>query len=208
MEDTLATTTALPGQSLESANIADPDDQLVAVRRIDWRFLLPMPALERVGFVGPSDSMLSRALAQFSDEFVVFDQANVWQAALELDVLVCETNDLAKAKAASIHLKQGGFLYAEWRRGKLLQSYRAFLAGLEQLGYRSLTLHWHRPDFESSRDLIPIGDQRALRHVFSRNLSGVKGYATKMFGGILISMNLIHRIVPCVSIVAQKGTGR
>lgn len=208
MEEMMATTTALPGQSLKSENVAEPGDQLVAVRRIDWRFLLPQPALERVGFFGPPDSALSRALAQFSDEFVVFDQANVWQAALELDVLVCETNVLAKVKVASIHLKQGGFLYVEWRRGKLLQSYKAFLAGLEQLGYQSLTLHWHRPDFESSRDLIPIGDKRALRHVFSRNLSGAKGYATKMVGGILISTNLIRRIVPCVSIVAQKGTDR
>lgn len=174
------------------------------VRRLDWRFLLPDPGLRRVGFVGPDDSDVAESLKLFSQEFVILNREPETRSN-DLDLLVFSGGDLECLRIASARLVTGCHLYAEWRTPKLGQSCRSFEFLVRKLGFVDLKAHWHLPGFADCLSMVPLDSAAALQHVFSRNLSGFKGYAFSVVGRILLSAGLVHRAAKSISLVGHKA---
>lgn len=64
IEETAADTVLEALDALAALELT-PDMLLQASRRVDWRFLLPNPALGRVAYVGPVDSEHAASLRLF-----------------------------------------------------------------------------------------------------------------------------------------------
>ncbi|MFQ5652193.1 MAG: aminoglycoside phosphotransferase family protein [bacterium] len=197
------------GESNQMVPGPEHESILERIRRLDWRFLLPDPTLRSVAYLGATDTALYRALAEFSDGLrVVPGHSDNQCGSSRCDVLVSATSSLADLERASALLNPGGFLYLEWRRPQPLRSPGRVVRALTHLGFSAINLYWHRPSFASCLDIIPLQDKRVLRYVFSRNSSGVKGILQKAVGHVLMRLRLLARVVPCVSMVAQKTRAR
>ncbi len=187
---------------LPSGGTDSHENTLEQIRRLDWRFLLPDPNLRRVAYIGAVGTPLYDALKRFSTHLVRLDSEG--QAESDFDLLVVDGRATADWSQAVRCLRPGGFLFVEWRRSRLLQSPGKLVALLTAYGCQNLTLHWHRPAFASSLDIVPLQQPDALRYIFSRNSSSFKAVAQKLVGLLLLRSAFLDRILPCISIVAQK----
>ncbi len=178
---------------------------LERIRRLDWRFLLPDPRLGSVGFLGRPGSPLHRALNEFSDNLTSLSKSDQGQHAPDIEVLVVESADLEELPQAAARVMAGGHIYLEWRRRGRLDSPLNTVKKLRTAGFCGFELHWHRPGFGSCLDIVPIQDKMALRHVFSRNTSSLKGKFQELAGRILAQLNLAGFLFSNVSIVAKKS---
>ena len=188
------------------------DRQILTIRRLDWRFLLPDPRLENVACIGTPAADLIAALEAFSSRFT--NLADVNSAAKRIaeprfDVLVASRAKQAEIEAALPLLKPGGFLYWEVERSNVtgvakfcsIYSYRKHLKKLK-LG--DIQIHWHRPNFVACKEIIPLENSSALNFAFAKGHVGLKG-RVKEFGGKLLKISgLLAFVVPCFSIVAKK----
>jgi hypothetical protein len=79
-----------------------------AVRRADWRFLLPDPVLGRVAYVGPHEPALIRALSALSDALELRPVPGTLH-----DVVVITRPTERRQLAAADLVAPGGWLYLE-----------------------------------------------------------------------------------------------
>ncbi len=113
-------------------------------------------------------------------------------------------------------VRPGGFLYLEaygllglvrqQRRlsGLLARRWRTpagCAVALKRLGFDPVQIHWHWPDFESCTKIIPLHDQGAL--LFALGVGGSE--LKRALGGGLVRSGWLERLVPCFSLVAQRG---
>ncbi len=186
------------------------EEQLVTVRRLDWRFLLPSPGLGVVGYIGKRESALCQALQKFSGSVILLtDSAGAGKTGTvqRLDLLVGNSSDFMALKKATKVLRPGGCLYLELKRSRIFSNTRAVAKRLGTIGYSDVTVHWHRPNFEHCLDLVPLADSNALQHVFQRNQSNFKGKVISALGMLLQRLRLVALLTPCVSFVARKSQG-
>jgi len=198
-------------------------DDLELSRRLDWRMLLAKPRLKRVAYVGKDSGPLVEALKRFSESLTVFASAEESFAASQskkaFDLLVFDMPSPRDVEMMRHLLKPEGSIYAELHRPRrslkkslLLKKGAAalklpqYLSVLQQAGFPEIDIYWHRPNFEHCVEIIPLNDPLALRHVFSRQGSGLKSRLKLFAGRLAMRFGLLSHVVDCASIVASKTT--
>jgi hypothetical protein len=180
------------------------DDELF--RRLDFRFLLPDPRLGDVAYGGDPDTLLARALAQFSGSFQLIAATEPRSS----DVAVLVNPSIALVESAVTCLRSSGCLYGEFR------SSASAIAGdqparpahvaalLPTLGFSEVSLYWHRPDFELCKEMVPLKSKKALLHLLTRNCSGTQLTIRRWFAFMAARTQVLERIVSCVSFAARR----
>ena len=208
------------------------DALLQASRRVDWRFLLPDPYLGHVAYLGPTHDSLLHSLRLFSASLTVVEglgAGNERSARYDV-VVVCSPPPGALERAAEL-IRPGGFLYVEGygifgsgqlrkvlrdegtsrifaRRGVNRPRIRQVAdcgAAVERLGFIDIQAYWHWPNFESCTMIIPLGDRAALLHALGRHVNGSSVQLKATLGSWLLRTGWLARVVPCFSVVAQRG---
>jgi hypothetical protein len=197
-------------------------DDLELCRRLDWRMLFAQPSLRRVAYVGKAHGTLVEALKRFSESLTVFESSEESFAASQsnkaFDLLVLHMPAVRDVEMMRLLLKPGGSLYVELERPqrsieKFYHFHRKdagpktedYVAVLQRSGFSEIDTYWHRPNFETCLEIIPLDDRTALKHVFSRSSAGLKNRMKFMAGRMVMRAGLLARNAPCVSIVARKS---
>jgi hypothetical protein len=208
------------------------DARLRISRRIDFRFLLPDPALRRVALCGPHDDDLRLALEHFSERFAILDARPSPSALTEpdvtaapevggFDVVVHRPGGALGWEDAARCVAPDGFLYAElerlrmfalpWKRRGSSASLRRFATPaqtrrvLERAGFRDVRLHWHRPDFRSCREILPLDDPEAVRYALRREGGSRSGELALALARFAHSFGALGFFAPCISVLARRG---
>jgi hypothetical protein len=124
------------------------------LRRLDWRVLLPMPELKRVGYCSAQkQTALLRALRAYAGDIHLLNDRH---ADLNCDLVVAESPTLRQLSLAARNVKAGGCIYVEMSQLPLVRPVGAFQNRLRCLGFRSIRVHWHFPSFERRQQMIPF----------------------------------------------------
>jgi hypothetical protein len=189
------------------------DHALQLVRRLDWRFLLPNPVLGDVAYIGSLGGTLPSALRQFSDLLTIVPPSDLSSADVTPDIklgcpyetVVLRSSAVAAVKKVRPLLAPGGYLYWEVERVSGIDHVRNYTRAVERLGFDDIQVNWHRPDFETCLEMIPLTDSRALRFAFARRQESTRKRLKFAAGRLLMTTGLLARVVPCFSIVARRG---
>jgi hypothetical protein len=186
------------------------DAQLAAVRRVDWRFLLPRPELGRVGCAGAVPASLRQGLEASGATVVPLDrQASVGALPEPCDHVVAVLSDVRQAAAVDSP-KPNGWLIVEveglragrWLRRPLTPA--AWVRALERQGWREVRAFAHWPDFETCAQVVPVGEPAAWRLALRR---GGSGRSTRLFAAAArlgLAVGILPGVVPCFSVVARR----
>ncbi len=188
------------------------DRQILTVRRLDWRFLLPDPRLQNVAYIGAPDADLIAALDAFSRHLTIISDVNSPANQIDkpgFDVLVASRVKPAVIKSALPLLKPGGYLYWEVERSNVTGvakfcSIYTYRKHLEKLKSSDIQIHWHRPNFAACKEIIPLENPAALNFAFAKGHAGLKGRLKEFAGKLLKTSGLLAFSTPCFSIVAKK----
>jgi len=162
-----------PVKSQPQMENSDTEDDLQAVRRIDWRFLLSDPALEHVGYVGSKRGTLWDALNRFGDMVTALDSVSAPQGTdTPFDVVVVETPTAEAVARACESVRPGGTLYFECS-GWLMHPYRV-TSVVRRRGFSSVRVYWHWPNFEAATRLIALEDVGPVLQAIVKKQSGIK----------------------------------
>jgi len=195
------------------------DQELQLVRRLDWRFLLPNPKLNRVLYLGERCEPLISALSHFSKSFCVYASEN---PLLGFDLAVVRSRKFSDVGKAYELLDHDGHLYWEMTRARgfdLLPTFwqkngqresRAFWnleknrEALQRIGFTNIEVYWHRPNFENCLDIVPLQDRPALDYFFSHTRNGGAGKFKTATGQFLRNTGLLNYVISSISMVACK----
>lgn len=185
---------------------SDPDTLLQASRRLDWRFLLPDPALRSVGYSGPARGALLDSLRLFSESLAMLDSGD---AAAQYDLVVARTPKPAALARAAAAVRPGGFLYVEVRQslrpgGPRPRSPADYVAVIARHGFEDVTAHWHWPNFEACAEIVALDQRNALLLALARRRAGSGARLKSAFGSALVRSGLMARVVPCFSVVGRR----
>lgn len=192
------------------------DKDIITARRIDWRFLLPFPALHHVVYIGPPNKALTDALEQFSYLLKIIKPSELPGAVKRnqnrFSLAVVHTNDPKIVRKTIPLIAPGGLLYWEVDRrnqNKLaallsLRNAKSYENDLRRMYLKDIDVYWHRPDFENCLEIIPLHDSQALKGAFMKSHTSWKGRLKITFGKLLMRTGLLHFTVPCFSFVARK----
>jgi hypothetical protein len=172
------------------------------VRRLDWRFLLPEPRLRRVLYVGAGDGPLTAALAQLSERLCMSGAGHP----SGVDVLVAEGVGRDALARALPNLASGGALY--WELPRYRSPFRSEIRWLHDRGLGDVRLHWHIPDFETCRQIVPLDDPAATQFLLRDHLGRV-GY--EIAGRVCRRLTVaggFWRLLPAISVTALSGPSR
>jgi hypothetical protein len=151
-------------QPIEPSPMAADGDQLAAVRRADWRFLLPDPSLGRVAYLAPHEPALVDALrAAGATVDTLAGPAPL--AAYDVAVLTGGRPDRVAASAAL--LRPGGWLCAEVTG----RATRRWTRALRAQGFQDVAAHWLWPHAGACREIVPL-ERAALGHALGRRDPG------------------------------------
>ena len=179
----------------------------MAARRVDWRFLLAHPRLERVGYVGRVDLQLVRAATLFSESLAILEHRP--PPACDLVVAVDPVEDDLAVAAEALRAAGGGQLYVELTR-RLARSHvdiavRESLRWLRELGFAAISTHWQYPAFANRRAIVPLAERHAYAYALARResepLQRLKARVAAIAGPALPLM-----VSRSISIVAAMGT--
>lgn len=200
-----------------------PEDLLQASRRLDWRFLLPDPSLERVAYVGPRNGEMATSLKLFANTLKVFSGSEVHSGDYtRYDVVVVTNPAYHELRLATDLVRPGGYLYVEscspftsrQQLGRLvtravlqrprLWNPRDHIKVLKQLGMDKAEAYWFWPNCEAATKIIPLHDPAALSQAFAldKRGKGRKGRLTALGKRWLMQSTLLGTFVPYYGIVA------
>lgn len=187
----------------------DADARLQASRRLDWRFLLPDPALGRVAYVGAAQPALIEALQLLAAQVDLWTAAssgaeNALPGSPDAYGLVVAHAPAAGAFEATLRqaaalLRPGGTLYLE-TRGRLTRR----LAALRRVGLANVAAYWIWPNFAACTKIIPVDHLATVAQFEGARLNrwGVGRLLPR-----LARSRLAHDLIPCLGIVAQRPSG-
>jgi len=180
------------------------DALLQVSRRVDWRFLMPDPTLERVAYIGPAQGALLEALRLFSGSVTVFESVSGEDsAASPHDVVVAHHPSREALRAAARLVRPGGFLYAEVTG---FRHARRDVAVLRHSGCASVQVHWHWPDFEACTRIVPLDDPVVLVGTLLKGRRGPAAWSAAALLRGLEKSKLLGWGVRHVSLLAQRET--
>ena len=175
------------------------DVLLQASRRLDWRFLLPDPGLDRVAYIGPIHGTLLPTLRQFSKSDVL-EAPDADDAGY--DVVVLRNPSLNRLRSAVRLVRPGGCLYAEISGAGRLPG--RYVTTLRRAGLTQVEMYWHWPNFEKCTRIIPLGGPTPLVYTLIKGQTGV----VPQFWAILLhwlhQTGLLHLALWHFSLVAQR----
>lgn len=173
-------------------------ETLHAIRRLDWRFLLPDPALGSVIYLGEGESDLLTALrAAGLDVTALTGEASGAAGASFATAAMVNPSPREVALAATL-LRPGGWLYAEVNGAHAARRLVGYLSGA---GFASVQLHWHWPDFARCTRILPLDDAGALAYALLKGQSGAKGHVLAW----LTRSGALRWLARSISVVAQRG---
>lgn len=181
-------------------------EDLALIRRLDWRFLLSDPGLGQVVYLGPRKGELRRALRRFTGSLVEDPESATMVGPFE--VAVVASNRIADVRRAATLLKPGGSLYWEVDRRRSPLGPVGFLTdprnALAPLDLTDVRAHWHYPNLESARMILPptpVAIDYALRR-----RSASRSVPARLLVRTL-PWRMLPRLVPSLSILARRPGG-
>jgi hypothetical protein len=185
---------------------------LPASRRLDWRFLLRDPSLERVAYIGPRSGALLDAVRAFSREVEPIGRGSLADAAhrSRYDLLVVEQASVGLVRQAGPVVKPGGSIYAECDRLSVahlpaaLQPASFYRRAARAAGFSDVRVHWHWPTFATCTRIVPLDEPTVLAYLLVRGRSGAAARARTAAARLLVGSGLLGSTVPCFSIVGYR----
>ena len=194
------------------ASTADRGTLLQASRRVDWRFLLPEPALGKVVCAGACDGDLLESLELLATSLTVLegrDEKSAATGSFDLAVLCAPTSGELE-RAVSL-LRPGGSVYLEARSvlrdRRLSQLARGYARTFERLGLEDTQLFWHVPSFSRASAIVPLSEPRAVRSFLRRRRGRMHARLAARLGRLLAGSPLLALTAPHVSLVARRRDG-
>jgi hypothetical protein len=169
-----------------------------AVRRADWRFLLPDPVLGRVAYVGPHDPALVGALSALSDVL----ELRPLPGTLHDVVVVTRPTERRELAAASL-VAPGRWVYAETtgaRAGAAIDTFR-------DAGLVDLAAWWLWPDANACREMIPLANPAALGAALGRRQPGAWLRPRAWAAQALARCGALRPLLASVALVARRPGG-
>lgn len=193
-----------------------------ASRRVDWRFLMPDPILGHVLYVEPVERTLFNSLHLFSDSLTIIEMDRATEleyTPTHFDVVVAGDPSRATLQRMATLPRLGGFLYIEahgmtsvlrsleWKGFKQDGLWRpdGYVSALRELGYSEVRTHWHWPDFETCKMMIPLDNRAAMHHALDRSGRSLKARLGAGVGRWLHWSGLLTLTVPCFSLLARRS---
>jgi hypothetical protein len=158
---------------------------------------------------------LPAALQQFSELLTIVLPSDISRADGEpsadvklgcsYETVVLRSSAVAAVKEAKPLIAPGGYLYWEVERVSGVDHVRKYMKAVERLGFHDVQVNWHRPNFETCLEMIPLTNANALRFAFARRQESAAKRLKFAAGRLLMTMGLLPRVVPCFSIVARNA---
>jgi hypothetical protein len=220
---TIATNLQSSATDNGSATVQHAEELLQASRRLDWRFLLPDPRLDRVAYIGPKPTALVSALKLFATTLKTFGSSEVREGDYtRYDVVVVANPDYRQLRLGTDLLRPGGFLYVEacgllssrQQFGRLLTqaltnhkrlwSPQDYITVLKQLRMDGAEAYWFWPNWDASTKIIPLAGPAGLNQAFGLEQSGrgVKGRLLATGKRWFMHSRLFEKVIPYFGIVA------
>jgi hypothetical protein len=172
------------------------DRALAAVRRADWRFLLPDPELGRVAYLAPHEPELVEALTLAGASV---DLLAAPAPTADHDVIVISDGPPATVRGARGPLRPGGWLYAEVPGRSAGAWTRALAAG----GFEDVAAHWLWPDASACREIVPL-ERAALHLALRRRDPGARVRVRARAAGLLAGNRMFALAVRRAAVIGRR----
>lgn len=209
--------TAIPAPYLSARQ------KMQAAKRLDWRFFLPNPDLTAVGYWGPEECRLARALATYGHDVhhLATSMAKTPDKRFKLIVLKNPTPSILQQAAQQ--LTSSGTLYLEaygplwpqrWfqrnlgkqlRQSPLLLQPQDYVATLQEIGFQQIQTLWIWPSFDNTSKIIPL-DVEVLSYLSTTRSQGgrlTQRILKNFYQHGFITRNWFGWIIPCFSIIGR-----
>jgi hypothetical protein len=177
-----------------NAMTAMAQDGVLGVRRADFRFLLPDPALGRVAYPAPRDPELTAALERVS--------ACVERAPAEdlsgYDLIVLTGGGRTAIEAAADAAPAGAWLYVELTG----QAAAALARRLRRRGFEDVKAYWLWPDATRCKEIVPL-EPTSLRHALGRRDPGARLRLRAALASTLVRTGLFRFAASSAAVVAR-----
>jgi hypothetical protein len=171
---------------------------LHAVRRADWRFLLPNPQLDDVAYVAPHNPELGAALERVARSVVLLDGRD--DAVGSHDVVVATRASAGSAPALAALTRPGGWVYVETTGRASARWARA----LRREGLEEVEVVWLWPNAAAPREMVPLHDDAAVRHALGRRDPGARLRARAWAARALLAAHALPLAVPAAAVVGRR----
>jgi hypothetical protein len=180
--------------ALQAEPAAAPVDA-AALRRVDWRFLLPDAALGSTAVAGPADDDLLAGLAAVARDV----RSLAGGAALRYDVVVVTDAAPGDVARATRHVRAGGWLYAETTGRRAAACARRLRAA----GFREVELHWLWPSAAACREMIPLAHTHAVLAALDRRDPGARLRLRARAAAALARTPALRLALPAVAVTGS-----
>jgi thymidylate kinase len=180
------------------------------LRRVDWRFFLPTPALGRVLCADSAAADLRAALAQARPTSLTTSAPSMWPAAPCADLVVLGELDRQHAVRAYRAVQPDGWVYAEVRRrsASVRPAVSSARRSLRQAGFEDVALYWHAPDLRSTMRIVPLNQRGSIRSTLLR-YDGMRFGRTKSLAArAVLHLGLFPLAVPEASVLGRRPADR
>ena len=193
---------------------ATPAGRLEAIRRVDWRFLLPEAAFGTVLVHGRADGALLAGL-ELVARSVAVSPGRTGEGGRP-DLVVTIGPDDGAVRAAIGQVPDGGWIYIGSGAGRTGQraSLRQVARAAQHGGLVVIRRSWHWPSEPSALEIVPLDDAGAIRFALDRRRSGRAARLKAALAGVAGRLGVLDTIVPGWSVVARRpdagviGNGR
>lgn len=165
--------------------------KIEAAKRLDWRFFLPCPELTHVGYWGPKECELAKALSLFCPDLTFLagksdlptENTRKREQPTTYPLIVLKDPLPEVLRWAPTVLQPGGALYLEaygalwpqrWfqrksipqlvHRSRLLHL-KDYVRALQGMGFSQVEALWMWPSFDNTRKIMPLEAHAALSYV-------------------------------------------
>jgi thymidylate kinase len=180
------------------------------LRRVDWRFFLPTPALGSVLCADSAAEELRAALAQAGPTSLTTSAPSTWPAAPCADLVILGDLERQQAVRAYRALRPDGWVYAEVRRrsASLRPALSSARRALRQAGFEDVALYWHAPNLRSTMRIVPLDQHGSIRSTLLR-YDGMRFGRTKSLAArAALHLGLFPLAVPEASVLGHRPAGR
>lgn len=187
---------AAPTLEEELLAMDDRADLLAAVRRADWRFLLPDPSLGRVAYLAPHLPDVVVALQEVAAAVDLLDTVDATRP--DYDVVVITGGRIETVATARALLRSGGWVCAEVRGRQAGRAARTLRAS----GFEAIEASWLWPNAGACREMVPLVGP-ALREALGRRDPGGRLRARVRLAQALARTPLIRLAVRSAVVVGR-----
>jgi hypothetical protein len=184
--------------------------RLDGIKSLDWRFLLPTPAVgrfSRLALTGSADSTADLVKAAGIAEEVSRDLDGAGSA----DAVVALGGTVVELDRAAATLRRGGVLYLELDRAAARGEPGRTLRRMRALGLLVAAVYWPHPGFEQPNVYLPLETPGAVDWYFRNAFVVTTPQARLLLGPVRLGTGLLRaclgHLVPRISVVAIAGDG-